>query len=134
MSFTFSQAIQKLSSAQLNPRGSYAIKKIVDALTKQMTVVREAYQKELVSQYPKKDEKGAVIPGELDVPEAKQVEFAKAQEDFGAREFTIDRNKLSFADLGNLTISAVELTLLEPIIAMPDEVVDSPAANVTSIR
>jgi hypothetical protein len=108
----------------------------MDVLTQKRKQIMEEYQN-MLKLYANLDEKGNPKsvegrPELTDIPVEKKEEFEKAQEDFGNTEFTVDRQLLTFAILGDQRISAAELFALEPLFEDPEVV---PAgANVTSIN
>ncbi len=115
----FNMAFGKLMNAPLNVKTSYQLKKIADALIAEQTKVQKLYTDEIVNKFGKKDEKGELIhpannPAGFDIPEEAMEAFNAANVEFQKRTFTIDRTKILLADLGNLTMAATELTLLEP--------------------
>lgn len=119
-------ALQKLNGAQVNNKVGYRFKKLNDSFEIEMKKVRDAYTKEVVEKFAKKDDKDKLIPAQVpwgfELKEGTvQEEFDKANEDFHAKEIVIDRNPLSLTDLNDVKISAAELSALGPFFIDPEE-------------
>lgn len=135
--FEFTRAMQKLAQTPMSTKVAYNIKKLADAMNKQREVISQEYQRDIVDKYAKKDEKGELVrpegqPQGFDIDAEKVEEFQKVQEDFGKREFTIERFKLTLADLEQVKLSASELTALEPI--YQEHPVDTTEGNVVPMN
>lgn len=133
----FVQAMQKLTNLPLPTKAAYTVKKIADAISREKKTIALAFEKDILTNFAKRDEKGEIVrdeDGQPTVDETKQVEFMKAQEEFGKREFTIDRQKLSLEVLASQNqLSASDLSALDPILEDPETVVEN-VATVTAIK
>lgn len=132
----FREALMKLAHQQLPGKVSYNIKRLVDAFKSQERKILEEYHEQITKKFAKKDEKGEFIrpegdPEGYDVDETKEKEVRDATEEFGKKEFTIDRNQLNLADFMNVNISAAEFSILDPIFFDPSE--ETAKDNVTVI-
>lgn len=61
------------------------------------------------------DLKGVPIP-DKDVTAEKKEKWRKMQEDFGEKEFTIDREKILFADIEGVGLTPREILAIEPFV------------------
>jgi hypothetical protein len=110
----FVAAIQKLAQTPFPIKLTYDIKRLVDKITIARREVATEYEKEVLPKFStEKDEHG-----QPKIEEAKQDDFMKAQDEFGLKEKTIDRNKLAVSILVNAgySLSASDLTALDGIL------------------
>ena len=132
--YGFMQAVQRLAGLQLHAKAVYSLKKIVDDLNAKKKVIADEYDADILEKFATRDEKGVIIrsdDGGFTPKEELSDEFHKAQEAFGEREFTINREKLHLAMLGDARLSVNELNVIEPLFSDPEVI---PAeGNVRSI-
>jgi hypothetical protein len=123
----FINALARLAGRPLPVKSAYNVKKWADLVMSARKKISEEYQNEILGQYAEKDEKGAIKlkepgnPGSYTIPSAELDAFNKATEEFGARTFKLERRKIILEELGNIEISASELTALEPIVTTLEE-------------
>lgn len=114
--FQFQSAKQKLENAPTDGHTAYRISKIVRELDAKRKEIADEYRKDIIEVFAKRDEKGEYSEHDWTPDESRQEEFTKAQEDFGNREFTVRRPKLTAHDVRDAKLSAAELTQLGPIL------------------
>jgi repressor of nif and glnA expression len=109
--------LQKLNNHPLEIKTAYAIKKITDAIIKEIKTFRELYEK-LGFKYASKDENG--LPQFKDgmpvVDPAQMGEFEKEMNEFLAIECEIQQSKIDVSKLASVKMTGVELAVLEPFI------------------
>ncbi len=138
MGFSFSQSIQKLSSHAFPVKTAYAVKKIVDSLQRQRNAISDDYL-EIVKKYATKNPDGSIHrpkaedPNGFDIPPELLDAYKAEEREFGEREFTLDRPQLCLSDLEGLSLSAAELSQLEPLIAGEPDASTGQIATVTQL-
>ena len=130
---------QKLNGAQVNTKTAYRFKKLHDQFEITMKKIREDYEKEVVSKFAEKDEKGKLIPEQCPwgfklKADVKQEDFDAANDEFHKREAIVNRLPLSIADLNEVKISAAELSALDVFLVDPETVTEEDTSNVAQLR
>jgi hypothetical protein len=136
MAEQFTNAIRKIANMNLHPRQAYAVKKIGDKLNLQRQKIVEEYRKDVTETFAKRDEQGGIAfnpMGGFEVADESKEQFAKAQAEFGKRIFTLDRERLVLEQLGDIKLSAVDLTFLEPIIISQEDAQEEAAQEVAKL-
>lgn len=114
--FNFQTALQKLAGATTDGHSAYKIKKVWVGVKKAREAIAEEYKKDIMPKYVKLDEKGEWTPETFQVDPAKEAEFIKAQDEFGAKVIEIDRPQLTMSDIRSVQLSALEQLALEPVL------------------
>lgn len=124
----FTMAMQKLTSTPLETKTAYAIKKLADGLQSARNKIQNEFEKQILSKYAKKDEAGKMIQP-VEIVETMKADYEKDQTEFGKNVATIDRPKLSFAQLEGLKLSARDLSAIDELVS--ENGLDEPAAVVS---
>ena len=113
----FKSAIAKLQNAPLSLKTAFKLRGLVKAIEKELTTYEETRQAAL-NKYGKKNEDGSL----LTLGENKNVQFDEGQYELFFEELRelaaleVDLPQLDAADLGNITVSADDLAMLEELI------------------
>jgi len=125
----FIQSVQRLAGAPFNPQVAFKIKKLVDELNRNRALIHDAYKADIQDVYGLKDAEGKIVMADqgqgFEIIPEKMEAFQVAQEGFGKREFTVNRDKLFLQELGNFQMSAADMSTLEPIMTFPQEATDA---------
>jgi hypothetical protein len=98
----------------------YNIGRIIDKLDAEQVRWDKLY-KGMIADFAEKDDKGNIVPyvhpetGAVDptrfaIPAARMTEWSEKQDEFFGTEISIDRYKISVRDLGEVQLSAAEIT------------------------
>jgi hypothetical protein len=126
-SMQFINAISRLSGRPLPVKTAYNVKKWADAIMAARKKISEEFQAEVLTEFAEKGEDGAIrLKDKHDlssytIPEDAQAAYNEAMEKFGERLYKLDRRKIVLEELGNIEISASELTALEPVLTTVEE-------------
>lgn len=116
----FVQAMQKLTRMNLPVKLAYHIKKITDDLNKVKSNISTEFKAEIVDKFmipaPVKEGSPEGTKPELMLDPAKLEEFEKAKEEFGKREFEVNRHPIHISNLDRVEISARDLSALDPLL------------------
>ncbi len=134
--FDFSKAMNKLTQAGLPIKASYEVKKLADKIMEARREIAKEYEA-VIEGWVKKNEDGTVArpegqPNGWDVLDEHKEKFLAFNQSFGEKEVIIPREKIAMSVLGNMTITASELAVLEPVLDYGDD--ERPAASVTPIH
>jgi hypothetical protein len=114
--FDFQSAIQKLATATTDGVSAYRIKKVYAAVKAHRLAVAEEYKKDVMGKFAKKDEKGEWAPETFCCIEGQEEAYAKAQDEFGERTWTLPRPKLTLHDIRDAKLTAMEQLALDPVL------------------
>lgn len=127
----FTHAMQFITQQNLPVKTAYNIKKITDELQKHKKHISQEYHDEITMEFSKKDAEGKILhpkdengvemKDQFEQDETRKEECSKKLEEFGNRTIEIPRSKLDLESLGKIELSAVHLSVLEPIIQDPEE-------------
>lgn len=126
------QAIQKLARSPMRMKTAYNVKRLVDKLQSARREIATEFERDILGEYAEKDENGKVkyTDGNPSVPVEKEEAFFKAQEAFGEKTYTLDRDKLSaraLMDDASVMFSPADLAALDAIV---EEDLDGPVGGV----
>lgn len=121
----FNQALNNLMGLSLPPKTAYSIGYIGKKLMSILKDERSSFQK-VANECAKLDEKGELIPAkdsagklvmgsfEFKDDESKE-KFEKHSAEFMEKEHVINRDKISVYALGEITLTAADISVLEPL-------------------
>jgi hypothetical protein len=126
----FTHAMQFLTQQNLPVKTAYNLKKITDELQKHKKTISQEYHDEITLVFSKKDAEGKIVhpkgddgkelEDQFEQDENRKEECSKKLEEFGNRTIEITRSKLDLGSLGSIELSAVHLSVLDPIIQDPE--------------
>lgn len=124
-SHDFQMAWQKLMNAPTDGKSGYAIKKIHQGCKAGREISAEAYKKEIMETFAKRDEAGKFDPETFEIQEEKKDEYEKAHTEFGERTHEIDRPKLTMRDIKDVKLTPADQLALEAV--LDDSDAENPA-------
>lgn len=117
----FIPTMQKIATAPLkSPKTAHRILTITKALDPEIKKSQEIFEK-TVKTYAELDEKGNFVPlegrpGTFKIKEGEEEKWKKALEEYEAIECEVDAPKINIEHLEGITLSAMDLRVLDPMI------------------
>ena len=108
----FVLACQKMSAAPLPIKAAYNVKKMLDALQIAKKKIGKEYEETIYAKYVIKEE------GKPDSMPEDNEDFQKENTVFGDNEVVIDRDLLDIESMGDIKLTARDLSALEPILSV----------------
>lgn len=126
MSGALINALDKIGNTPLaNNKTACMIRGVIKEVRKHQEAIRDAYKKEILEAFAKKNDKGELFhpdnnPEAYDVDETRIEEFKKVQEEFGKRNVTLTYGPLRPAHLEGIMLSANEIDALGDLFVEDD--------------
>jgi hypothetical protein len=126
MDNNFYGAVRKLATAQFTDyKTSYWISQICKGIQEKRIEVGDAYNKEVVDRFAKKDDEGKIlnadgVEGRFDVNPDNQEEFEKYRDGFFAEEAEFNFNTFPLSKVAEARLTPVDLIQLEGIYKEPE--------------